>query len=94
MAGGIKKPVNIFRMRTDGDPSGIYSSWRLWFAVFTFGLLGAGRGVDEGSITGIFNSADFQSSIHYSSYSTDEKTAIKANISAMVQVGSVGGALM
>ncbi|KAJ5110415.1 hypothetical protein N7532_000950 [Penicillium argentinense] len=92
MAGGNKKPINIFRLKHTGEPSEVFN-WRLWFAVISFGLMGAARGIDEGLISGAFNSKDFQSYIHYSSYSTVEQTNIKANVSAMVQIGSVGGAL-
>ncbi|KAG6081090.1 hypothetical protein E4U15_003054 [Claviceps sp. LM218 group G6] len=93
MAGGVKKPVNIFRLKNVGEPQGVFN-WRLWFAVISFGLLGAARGIDEGLITGAFNSADFQASIRYASYSVVEKANIKANVSAMVQIGSVAGALI
>ncbi|KAI1101686.1 putative MFS quinate transporter [Jackrogersella minutella] len=92
MAGGVKKPVNIFRLKNLGEPKNVFN-WRLWFAVFSFGLLGAARGVDEGLISGAFSSKDFQKTINLSSYSEVERTNIKANVSAMVQIGSVGGAL-
>ncbi|KAI1759789.1 putative MFS quinate transporter [Hypoxylon sp. FL1150] len=92
MAGGVKKPVNIFRLKNLGEPKNVFN-WRLWFAVTSFALLGAARGVDEGLISGAFNSKDFQRTINYSSYSTVDQTNIKANVSAMVQIGSVGGAL-
>lgn len=93
MAGGVKKPVNVFRLKDLGEPEGAFN-WRLWFAVVSFGLLGAARGVDEGLISGAFNSADFQETIKYESYSSVEQANIKANVSAMVQIGSVGGALV
>ncbi|KAJ5584004.1 uncharacterized protein N7459_003804 [Penicillium hispanicum] len=92
MAGGAKKPVNIFRLKNLGEPKEVFN-WRLWFAVVSFGLMGAARGIDEGLISGAFNSKDFQRYIHYSSYSEVEQTNIKGNVSAMVQIGSVGGAL-
>lgn len=93
MAPGGKKPVNIFKLHNLGVPSNVFN-WRLWFAVFSFGLLGAARGVDEGLISGAFNSKDFQSTIHYSQYDDVTKANIKANVSAMVQIGSVAGALL
>ena len=93
MAGGVKKPVNIFRLRKLGEPEEIFNR-RLWLAVFSFSLLGAARGVDEGLISGAFNSKHFQDSIRYGSYTKVEQANIKANVSAMVQIGSVGGALM
>ncbi|KAI0191638.1 general substrate transporter [Astrocystis sublimbata] len=93
MAGGVKKPVNIFRLKNLDEPKGIFN-WRLWFAVTSFGLLGAARGVDEGLINGAFNSKVFQASINYDDYSKTEQANIKANVSAMVQVGSIAGALI
>ncbi|KAJ5825730.1 hypothetical protein N7474_002868 [Penicillium riverlandense] len=92
MTGGAKKPVNIFRLKNLGEPKEIFN-WKLWFAVISFGLMGAARGIDEGLISGAFNSKDFQRYINYSSYSEVEQTNIKGNVSAMVQIGSVGGAL-
>ncbi|KAK0709223.1 general substrate transporter [Lasiosphaeria miniovina] len=93
MAGGVKKPVNIFKLKNLGEPKEVFN-WRLWFAVVSFALLGAARGVDEGLISGAFNSKQFQSTINYSSYNKVDQANIKANVSAMVQVGSVGGALI
>ncbi|TIC97484.1 putative quinate permease [Colletotrichum higginsianum] len=92
MAGGVKKPINIFKLGDLGEPKGVFN-WRLWFAVISFGLMGAARGVDEGLISGAFGSKDFQRFIHYETYSEVEQTNIKANVSAMVQLGSVAGAL-
>jgi hypothetical protein len=93
MAGGAKKPVNIFRLKDLGEPKEVFN-WRLWFAVVSFGLMGAARGVDEGLISGAFNSKDFQKYINYGSYSEVEQTNIKGNVTAMVQIGSVAGALL
>ncbi|KAH6986304.1 general substrate transporter [Ilyonectria sp. MPI-CAGE-AT-0026] len=93
MAGGVKKPVNIFRLKDLDEPAGAFN-WRLWFAVISFSLLGAARGIDEGLISGAFNSVDFKRTINYDSYTTVEQANIKANVSAMVQIGSVGGALI
>ena len=59
MAGGVKKPVNIFKLKDVGEPQGVFN-WRLWFSVFAFGLMGAARGIDEGLISGAFKSKDFQ----------------------------------
>lgn len=76
-----------------GEPKEIFN-WKLWFAVVSFGLMGATRRIGEGLIAGAFNSKDCQRLIDYDSYSDMEKTNIKANVSAMVQIGSVGGALL
>jgi hypothetical protein len=93
MAGGVKKPVNVFKLKDLDIPKEVFN-WKLWFAVFSFSLLGAARGVDEGLISGAFNSRHFQQTIKYDSYTKVEQANIKANVSAMVQIGSVGGALM
>ncbi|KAM6506928.1 hypothetical protein FALCPG4_018744 [Fusarium falciforme] len=93
MAGGVKKPVNIFKLKDLDEPKGAFN-WRLWFSVISFGPLGAARGIDEGLISGAFNSKDLKETIHYDDYSAVEQANIKANVSAMVQIGSVGGALI
>ncbi|KAI1431471.1 general substrate transporter [Xylaria sp. CBS 124048] len=93
MAPGVKKPVNVFKLKDLGEPEEVFN-WRLWFAVLSFGLLGAARGVDEGLISGAFDSKSFQASINYDSYDKTEQANIKANVSAMVQIGSVAGALI
>lgn len=92
MAVGGRKAVNIFRLKNLGEPKQVFN-WRLWLAVVSFGLMGAARGVDEGLISGAFNSKDFQKYIGYQNYSKVEQTNIKGNVTAMVQIGSVGGAL-
>lgn len=51
MAGGVKKPINIFKLGSRDEPKQVFN-WRLWFAVLSFGLLGIARGVDEGLISG------------------------------------------
>eukprot|EP00906_Rhabdomonas_costata_P005269 RCo007909 len=93
MAGGVKKPVNIFKLKDLGEPKEVFN-FRLWFAVLSFALMGASRGIDEGLISGVFMSEDFQREIHLSSYSRIEQTNIKATMSSMVLIGSVGGALL
>ncbi|KAL4952298.1 general substrate transporter [Aspergillus filifer] len=93
MAGGPKQPLNVFRLNSGDAPKEVYN-WRLWFAVLSFGLMGAARGVDEGLITGAFNSVDFKRTINFDSYSSVEQTNIQANVTAMVQLGSIGGALV
>ncbi|TXT10542.1 hypothetical protein VHUM_02047 [Vanrija humicola] len=92
MAGGVKKPINVFRLGDLGEPKGVFN-WRLWFSVLSFGLLGAARGIDEGLISGAFKSKHFQHLIHFDTYSKAEQTNVKANISSMVLMGSVAGSL-
>jgi len=86
MAGGAA--LNIFRMGDSGLPKAVLNR-HLWLAVFTFGLMGAARGVDEGLITGIFNTDVFKNSL-----GTDALADVKGNVSSMVQLGSIPGALL
>lgn len=84
-AGG--KPINIFKLNTGDDPREVLN-WRLWFAVFSFGIMGAARGVDEGLISGTLASKDFKKLLNLDKLDPDgpEWANIKANVSSMVQV--------
>lgn len=93
MAGGVKRPVNIFKLTKTGLPSQVYN-WRLWFAVLNFGLLGCARGVDDGLITAAFTTKTFRALIHFDEYTAVERANIQGNMSAMVLLGSVPGSLM
>jgi hypothetical protein len=50
MAGGAKKSVNIFKLKNLDDLHEVFN-WRLWFAVFSFGLIGTACGIDKGLIS-------------------------------------------
>jgi hypothetical protein len=43
MGGGGGKPQNIFKLNRGDDPKEVLN-WRLWFAVLSFGIMGAARG--------------------------------------------------
>lgn len=90
MAGGAA--LNIFQFSASGIPKAALNA-RLWFAVFTFGLLGAARGVDEGLITGIFNSDSFKEHLGLDTLDEVALAGVKGNVSSMVQLGSIPGAL-
>ncbi|KAK7895132.1 hypothetical protein LTR67_005872 [Exophiala xenobiotica] len=91
--GAAKKPVNIFKLNRGDDPKEVLN-WRLWFAVFSFGIMGAARGIDEGLISGTFNTKHFQSILHLDELDDVTYANVKGNVSAMVQIGSVAGALL
>lgn len=93
MAGGAKKPVNIFKHYASDAPKEIFN-WRLWLAVLPFALMGAARGIDEGLINGVFTSSSFQKHLKIQHLGPSELANIKGNIVAMVNLGSVGGSLM
>ncbi|KAL4915097.1 general substrate transporter [Aspergillus aurantiobrunneus] len=90
MAGGAA--LNIFQFSASNIPKAALNR-RLWIAVFTFGLLGAARGVDEGLITGIFNSDSFKEPLGLQNLDGAELANVKSNVSSMVQLGSIPGAL-
>lgn len=89
--GGGGKAINIFKLNRGDDPKEVLN-WRLWLAVFSFGIMGAARGVDEGLISGTLDSANFRNLLNLPDTNSIEYANIKANISAMVQIGSVAGA--
>lgn len=89
--GGATEPLNIFRLNRGDDPPEVFN-WRLWLAVFSFGIMGSARGLDEGLISGTLASADFRNTLHLPDTSTPEYANIKATIASMVQIGSVAGA--
>lgn len=91
MAGG--SALNIFRIDTGSMPREALN-WKLWLAVLTFGLMGAARGVDEGLITGVFNSDSFKRQVGIERLDDAALASVKGNVSSMVQLGSVLGALM
>ncbi|KAI5239538.1 putative quinate permease [Aureobasidium subglaciale] len=91
-AGG--KPVNIFTFKKNGSEPPEVLNWKLWFAVLSFGIMGAARGIDEGLISGTFATKHFQHSLGLDKLDTVDLAQVKANVSAMVQIGSVGGALL
>ncbi|KAH8602010.1 putative quinate permease [Bisporella sp. PMI_857] len=93
MAGGGGKPQNIFKINRGDDPKEVLN-WRLWFAVLSFGIMGAARGIDEGLISGTLAKKHFLRSVGLDKLSDTELADVEGNISAMVQIGSVGGAAL
>ncbi|KAK0101851.1 hypothetical protein ONS95_001336 [Cadophora gregata] len=93
MAGGGGKPQNIFKLNRGDDPKEVLN-WRLWFAVVSFGIMGAARGIDEGLISGTLAKSNFQKLLGLDTMDKVQLANVKGNISAMVQIGSVGGAAL
>ncbi|KAL9109298.1 MAG: hypothetical protein Q9227_006053 [Pyrenula ochraceoflavens] len=81
MGGGGGKPLNIFKLNRGDDPDETIN-WRLWFAVFSFGIMGT------------FNSDNFQRLMGFDKLDEKEYADVQGNVSAMVQIGSVGGAAL
>ncbi|KAK5164961.1 uncharacterized protein LTR77_009626 [Saxophila tyrrhenica] len=91
MAGGAA--LNVFRTSTAGLPKEALNR-KLWLSVLVFGLMGAARGVDEGLITGVFNSDAFKRQVGIEDLNDAELADVKGNVSSMVQLGSIPGALL
>lgn len=91
------KKTKKFRWTVEDNdsPKEIYN-WTLYLTVFVFGILGAARGIDEGTISGNVAQVAFQDQFGLSdeSKSEHEIADLKSNIASMVQLGSVGGALL
>ncbi|SJX61993.1 related to Quinate permease [Sporisorium reilianum f. sp. reilianum] len=64
-------------------------NWRLAFAVVGMGLLGASRGIDEGLIGGIITQKTFEKT-----FGIPAKSNKESNVTAMVQLFSVLGAIL
>ncbi|EEP81348.1 conserved hypothetical protein [Uncinocarpus reesii 1704] len=86
---------NIFK-QTLGDTPREALNWRLGMAVLCFGLMGASRGIDEGLIGGTTQQKSFASKygLNDPNLSKAEQANRLGNITAMVQIGSIGGALI
>lgn len=69
-------------------------NWRLYWSVFVFGILGASRGLDEGLVGGMVGMKSFHNEFHMGAGSKDAQANRESNITSMVQLGSIGGALL
>lgn len=71
-------------------------NWRLWFGVFVFGLMGAARGIDEGLIGTTAELEPFiqKFGLKDPAKSKHEQAELLSNITSMVQMGSILGALI
>nr|SIP56032.1 putative Sugar Porter [Yarrowia yakushimensis] len=85
----------MFWKHMKNEPRRVLNS-TLWLSVIVFGLLGSARGLDEGMIAGTTSQASFerQFKLKDPSKSASQQADELSNITAMVQIGSVGGALI
>ncbi|CAH6722018.1 galactose transporter [[Candida] jaroonii] len=90
-----EKPRFSWKIVDNHSPPEIYN-WTLYMSIFVFGILGAARGLDEGNAAGISVQPSFQNQfgLNDPTKSADELANLKSNIKAMVQVGSIGGAII
>ncbi|KAK4634419.1 Quinate permease [Fulvia fulva] len=85
----------MFFRRQDSEAPPEILNWRLWYGVFVFGLMGAARGLDEGLIGTTASQKSFIAlfGLKDPSKSETEQADLLSNITSMVQLGSIGGAL-
>jgi sugar porter (SP) family MFS transporter len=71
-------------------------NWRLWYGVLVFGLMGAARGIDEGLIGTTAELEPFKRKfgLEDDHLSKHDKAELLSNITSMVQMGSILGALV
>jgi len=71
-------------------------NWRLWYGVFVFGIMGAARGIDEGLIGTTATLTPFikRYGLKDPAKSKHEQADLLSNITSMVQMGSILGALV
>lgn len=84
-----------FSVDTTDHPPQIFNK-TLYLSIFVFGMFGAGRGLDEGNISGNIALPAFKQRFGLSdeSKSENELANLKSNITSMVQLGSIGGAII
>nr|BAK00638.1 predicted protein [Hordeum vulgare subsp. vulgare] len=69
-------------------------NWRLYWCTFVFGILGASRGLDEGLVGGMVGMKSFKHAFHMEEGSKAEIANRESNVTSMVQLGSIAGALL
>lgn len=91
------KPPKKFQWRVADthSPPEIYN-WRLYACIFLGSILGCFRGTDEGLIGPAVVQTSFRNlfGLNDPDKSADEIANLKSNITSMVQLGSIGGALI
>lgn len=85
----------MFWRKIKNEPEEVLN-WRLWVCALVFGLMGAARGLDEGTISGTMQHPSFLNMVGMldESKSESELADLESNITSMVQIGCVGGAIL
>lgn len=85
----------MFWRKIKDEPEEVLN-WRLWLCAVVFGLMGAARGLDEGTISGTMHHRSFLDMVGMldKSKSEGELAELESNIVAMVQIGCVGGSIL
>ncbi|RJE18878.1 MFS quinate transporter, partial [Aspergillus sclerotialis] len=86
--------MRLFKSRAMASTSKEALNFRLLYSVGVFGILGAARGIDEGLVGGMLTLKSFKSEFPLEVGSEEEVANRESNITSMVQLGSIGGALL
>ncbi|KAL2384014.1 hypothetical protein RJZ90_002256 [Blastomyces dermatitidis] len=86
---------NIFKQQLIDTPREALN-WKLGMGVLCFGIMGASRGIDEGLISGTVQQKSFIAEYHLDdpAMSAGARASRLGNITGMVQIGSIAGALL
>src|ERR1700760_4787014 len=84
--------IKLLKGKVDDMPAEA-NNWRLWYGVFVFGLMGAARGLDEGLIGTASTLIPFKTIFGLDKGTTKQQAARLGNITGMVQLGSIVGAV-
>lgn len=84
-----------FTADTSEHPPEIFNM-TLYLSIFLFGLFGAARGLDEGNISGNIANPSFiaRFGLKDPTKTADQLANLKSNITSMVQLGAIGGAII
>ncbi|KAI1339141.1 general substrate transporter [Xylariaceae sp. FL0016] len=86
--------MGFFQTQAFSDTPREVLNWRLYWSTFVFGLLGASRGLDEGLVGGMVSLQSFSDEFHMTEGTEAEQASRESNITSMVQLGSIVGALL
>ncbi|KAH9893764.1 general substrate transporter [Xylariomycetidae sp. FL2044] len=86
--------MGLFRNQALDETPKEVLNWKLYWSTFVFGLLGAARGLDEGLVGGMVSLKSFSDEFHMLEGSDAEQASKESNVTSMVQLGSIVGALI
>lgn len=93
----VEAPARTFRWKVSDDhsPPQVYNR-TLYLSVMVFGILGCARGYDDGCIAGAVTQPSFikKFGLADKTKTVGQLANLKSNITSMVQLGAIGGAIL
>jgi MFS family permease len=88
--------MGVFNRKAElADTPSEVLNWRLYWSTFVFGILGASRGLDEGLVGGMVGMKSFKHEFPAMEQGSEDAQANReSNVTSMVQLGSIAGALL